>query len=480
MPVAPSSATEPSTVSERVVESLAAAGWRTRSRPGVPGGLLARDPSGVECTVDVVTVPGEHGARAALVEHLQGLAAGEEHLVAVRAVVETGDGRLAVLRDHVDGLRLDELAAARGPFEAGEAVTVLVPVAQALAALHRTGRVHGALDARSVVVSPDGRAAVRPPLVPYDGTAPDDVRDLARLVLGLVPPPASSHPTSATAPAGTAEAEALAALHRELVVALREDPAARPAAGTFAARCYDAVEPSPVAMPDPARLVAAALGGRRRSAGPGARGQTAVPSRAASRGARSGAGTPRRGGGAARSVLTAAGVLAGCAVLVAVLLQVTGTPEVGGQEGRSAATGAVSDPTTDRGDPLGAARELTVRHLALVTGGGGDLAAVVVPGSPAETSEQGLLAELEDTVVLDAEVEVFDARHAVSRASPSPTPGPTSRPPDEAHVEVDYAVGAHRQRTPDGEVQVAATPRATVALVLRWTAQGWRVAEVRL
>ncbi|WP_435736235.1 hypothetical protein V5D56_15750 [Cellulosimicrobium sp. PMB13] len=502
MPVSPPShVTDPPAVTPRAIETLTAAGWQVLPRPGAPGGLVARDAAGDDCTISVVAVPDEPAARTALVDHLHGLGGGDEHLVAVRAVVETGDGGLAVLSQHVEGLRLDELAAARGPFTAGEAVTVLVPVAQALAALHRAGRVHGSLDARAVVLSPDGRAVVRPPLTPGDGTAADDVRDLARLALGLVPPPASSHPASGGPPADPDEARDLAALHGELVVALREDPQARPAAGTFAARCYDAVEPRPVTMPDPARLVAAALGGRRTTAGvataePGpaprasrsrrdvararrvgprtAGGRPGRAARAPGRAAERTAGAPGRGG-VTRAVLAATGIVAGCVALVVVLLQLAGTPEGtptpgDGPATRSAATdlstGSASDPTADRDDPLGAAHELTVRHLALVTGGGGDLAAVVVPGTPAATSEQELLAELEGTVVLDAQVEVFDARQG------------SSAPADEAHVEVDYAVSAHRQRTPEGEVQVPATPRTTVGLVLRWTDAGWRVAEV--
>ncbi|MFH6691313.1 hypothetical protein QVL82_21110, partial [Cellulosimicrobium funkei] len=192
----------------------------------------------------------------------RGLGGEHDHLAAVRGVVAGDGSSLAVLVDHVGGLRLDELAAAREPLRAGEAVTVLVPVAQALTALHREGRSHGALDATSVVVAPDGRTVLRPPLAPTTASSADDVRDLARTVLGLVPPPASSHPAHA-APPDPDEARALAALHAELAVALRDEPAARPAVGTFAARCYDAVELQPIVMPDPARLVAGALAGQR-------------------------------------------------------------------------------------------------------------------------------------------------------------------------------------------------------------------------
>ncbi|MGO3484467.1 MAG: hypothetical protein ACTINV_10290, partial [Cellulosimicrobium funkei] len=177
------------------------------------------------CEVALLAAPADPGARAALVEHLRGLGGEHDHLAAVRGVVAGDGSSLAVLVDHVGGLRLDELAAAREPLRAGEAVTVLVPVAQALTALHREGRSHGALDATSVVVAPDGRTVLRPPLAPTTASSADDVRDLARTVLGLVPPPASSHPAHA-APPDPDEARALAALHAELAVALRDDPAA--------------------------------------------------------------------------------------------------------------------------------------------------------------------------------------------------------------------------------------------------------------
>ncbi len=185
-------------------------------------------------------------------------------------------------------------------------------------------------------------------------------------------------------------------------------------------------------------------------------------------------------------MLVAVGVLAGCALLVLVGLRVTGDGDhtagpgsgttsaehgVSGAEGETGEDGAPgADPTTDRAAPLAAARELTERRLALLTGGSGDLGAVVVPGSPAEASDAALLAELAGVEVLDARAEVFAVRAADDAAA---------GPADEVAVEVDYAVGAHRQRSGGEDVQVPRTPRTTVVLVLRWTDTGWRVAEVR-
>ncbi len=478
-----STSRQPRTPVETVVDLvpvLGAAGWPVRREPGAPGGVVAYDDAGTVCEVARLDVPEGPGLRAALVEHLHALSEDHEHLVAVRGVVEAGESSLVVLTDHVDGLRLDELAAAREPFRAAEAVTVLVPVAQGLAALHRDGRAHGSLDAACVVVASSGRAVLRPPLTPSSGAPADDVRDLARLVLDLVPPPASSHP-SYQANADPEEARDLAALHAELAVALRDEPSARPAAGTFAARCYDAVEPRPVVMPDAARLVAGAFGGRR-TLRPGVGGWTAGGGGVRGRTRTGGRSARARRRRTVRAVATSGGILVGCAVLV-VLLVLLGpsrtTPPDADDPVPSAATAAVepdedADAVLDPGDPAGAARALTALRLALLTEGTGDLSSVVVAGSSAEARDAAVLEELDGVDVLHARAEVFDARLGEDWS-----PAPAGATPTDAVVEVDYAVSAHRQRTDDGELHVPATPRTTVVLVLRWTDDGWRVAEVR-
>ncbi|GED11443.1 protein kinase [Cellulosimicrobium cellulans] len=467
-----------------LVPVLGAAGWSVRREPGAPGGVVAYDDAGSVCEAARLDVPEGPGLRAALVEHLHALSEPHEHLVAVRGVVEAGESSLVVLTDHVEGLRLDDLVAAREPLRAAEAVTVLVPVAQGLAALHRDGRAHGSLDAACVVVASSGRAVLRPPLTPSSGAPADDVRDLARLVLDLVPPPASSHP-SYQVTADPEEARDLAALHAELAVALRDEPSARPAAGTFAARCYDAVEPRPVVMPDAARLVAGAFGVRR-TGRPGVRGSTTSGDTARG-GTRTGSRSARtRRRRAVRAIATSGGILVGCAVLVALLVLLgpsrTTTPDADEPAPR-AATAAVepdadvdADAVLDPGDPAGAARALTALRLALLTEGTGDLSSVVVGGSSAEVRDTAVLEALDGVDVLDARAEVVDARLGEDW---SPAPTGAGAAPTDAVVEVDYAVSAHRQRTDDSELHVPATPRTTVVLVLRWTDDGWRVAEVR-
>jgi tRNA A-37 threonylcarbamoyl transferase component Bud32 len=109
------------------------------------------------------------------------------HLLCPRAVAAVGDG-LALVREHVSGRCLSELLAARGKLTAGEAVTLAVPLADALAALHRRGLVHGRVDAQSVHVAAGGR----PQLVVGAGsldpaaTAAGDVAGLAATCLSAL------------------------------------------------------------------------------------------------------------------------------------------------------------------------------------------------------------------------------------------------------------------------------------------------------
>jgi hypothetical protein len=173
-------------------------------------------------------------------------------------------------------------------------------------------------------------------------------------------------------------------------------------------------------------------------------------------------------------------------VLVALLVLLgpsrTTTPDADEPAPR-AATAAVepdadvdADAVLDPGDPAGAARALTALRLALLTEGTGDLSSVVVGGSSAEVRDTAVLEALDGVDVLDARAEVVDARLGEDW---SPAPTGAGAAPTDAVVEVDYAVSAHRQRTDDSELHVPATPRTTVVLVLRWTDDGWRVAEVR-
>ena len=66
-----------------------------------------------------------------------------DHLARLLDASELTPGRIGLLVEHVDGLSLAQIRAARAPLSDGEAATVAIPVAGALGALHDAGLVHG-------------------------------------------------------------------------------------------------------------------------------------------------------------------------------------------------------------------------------------------------------------------------------------------------------------------------------------------------
>ena len=85
-----------------------------------------------------------------------------EHLVKVRAVVRVRHGTdggtgLGLVLDYAPGGSLAELLAARGSLAPGEAVTVLTPIAQALAYLHGNGFTHGDVAPGNVLFTARGK-----------------------------------------------------------------------------------------------------------------------------------------------------------------------------------------------------------------------------------------------------------------------------------------------------------------------------------
>lgn len=79
------------------------------------------------------------------------------HLITLHEVVETSDGRVAMVLDLVEGGTVAELVDQRGRLNPAEVVTVLAPVLRTLGELHRRGIVHGDLSASNVLVSKEGR-----------------------------------------------------------------------------------------------------------------------------------------------------------------------------------------------------------------------------------------------------------------------------------------------------------------------------------
>ncbi len=79
------------------------------------------------------------------------------HLVPLREAVGLDDGRTALVFDLVPGQALASMVRSRGHLRAGETVTVLTPICEAVAAIHSAGGLHGDVSAGNVMVTPAGR-----------------------------------------------------------------------------------------------------------------------------------------------------------------------------------------------------------------------------------------------------------------------------------------------------------------------------------
>lgn len=439
-----------------VLRLLHAHGARPVGPVGTDGSWwLARpadDPDGpwLEVLVADVPVDATLATRAGLLTALH-----HPHLARVRAVEPLAPGRVAVVCDHVPGPTLAGVRAARPPLADGEVVTVAVPVAQALGALHAAGLAHGAVGADRVVVGPGGvpvlvdlRGALR-----GGGTPTGDVHRLVATLLGVMPS------LDVHLAAGVEEAAAL----RDALDALLRTPATGP---QVVDAVFAAAEPAPLHVPEPDELAGAQVAL--------AQGRTQVPRTAEPEPPRR---RERRAGRGARrrpvlvAVVVAAAVLGG-GVLVA--RPWTTGPGVAAPTSTAAASAtgpadAGTDPLRDRADPAAAAVALTHRRTAaLAAADGAAVDALTVPGSPAASADAALVARL-----AGARSEGLAARVASAVDAGTTADG-------DAVVAVTSALGAHVRVTPDGErLEVAGAADRTLELVLRWTDDGWRVLEVR-
>ncbi len=160
------------------------------------------------------------------------------HLVRPRAVFPFADG-IAVVSDFAAGGNLASVLSERGLLAPGEIVTIGVPLASALAALHDQGLVHGAVTATNVLFTDDGRPLLSDFGLPrLPGSAPsagprDDVHALAVVLAaglgGAVP----------------------RVLRESVGRALAVDPAVRPSAAELASALRSAGPPAPVRMRGP-------------------------------------------------------------------------------------------------------------------------------------------------------------------------------------------------------------------------------------
>jgi len=141
------------------------------SAPSVPGyavtGLLGRGGSGAvwsatsEAGADVaVKVVPAADADESLVELAVLARIRDPHLVRLHEALALPSGEVALVLDLLTGGTVGSLVRTRGHLSPGELVTVLSPVASALARLHASGVVHGDLSPDNVLLDHDGRPFV--------------------------------------------------------------------------------------------------------------------------------------------------------------------------------------------------------------------------------------------------------------------------------------------------------------------------------
>ncbi|GII98068.1 protein tyrosine kinase [Sediminihabitans luteus] len=415
-------------VTDPVAALVHAGAWTDEGPAELLGGRLLVAPDGERRVA--VAVPPQVDAADPRLRRLLGVR--HPSLVAVRSVEWAGSGAV-VLLDDVRGTRLDEVLADRGTLAPGEVVTLGIRVAQALAALHAAGVVHGGLDARDVLVAQDSSVRLVPRLGAVAGAqGAADVARLAALLAACLGQPSRTEAAREPDPQATRV--------REVVAAARRAPV--PAPGTFAAQVAECGPAVAVATTAPGRATpqrgrSARVPGSRPS---GSRASGSRASGARASGARpsgSRVSDPRASGVRALSDAGRrgrAGLLATLsvgAVAVAVLAVVLGPRTAGpsgtvdadggtvagtdtggahtagadtarsdtaGSEhvGAGGGPGAAGDAHDgdgllhDRTDPVAAAGELTRRQVAARAAADDDAwSRLVVPGSPASASGPG-------------------------------------------------------------------------------------------
>jgi len=395
------------------------------------------------------------------------------HLPRVRTVVPLGPGRCGLLVEHVRGTSLGRLRAARAPLSDGEAVTLAVPVAGALAALHAAGLAHGAVRADAVLLDREGRPILtdlRGALL-GSGSPDDDLRRLIATVLDVLPGSDVELLAGQTStPTARDELEALLA-------------EVAPSADAVVDRCFAAAEPEPIRLPDAGAVAWAEVSDvADRGGGAGAPvddGRPGDPRAApASRRARRAGDVPDRGrrrskgaGDGRRHPVTAAadGDRArsatsrrrAWAVGVAVLACAAAV-------GLLVARHATAEPGPIAEDPAAAAVRLTqARAAALAAVDARALTAVDARGGPALATDRALVGRLGTSRLDGVQVSAEATAAGVPQATAAAV---TVTSTTSAYVRV--AEDGSRTVVPEG------APR-TVVLDLRLTPDGWRVWDVR-
>lgn len=443
-----------------------------------------------------VTVPAAGLARDLLVRRLDALAdIDHPSLVRVVTISPSGGDRIDVRLDRPDAADLPTVLASRGPFTAAEASGMVVSIAQALAALHSVGLVHGQVEPTDVVFTSEGVPLLRPRLaLPASETGEEPVADvpsLARLAQSVLRTGVVGRDGRPVALSG----EDLA-LRAEFARACIGDPRERPEAGTFAARVYGVVPPQRVHMPAPHELVEAARTGPVSIIGPAAGGRVVRrEDRSGSNpvvapGARGKRVTGGRGAVLAVAVAGIAfGVGAGVLVAVPGLLPGAGeatasnNTEEDAEDSKKPRTaeqlGADVEAISDRGNPAKAAAELTRLRMLLLAGMPVEVSDIDQAGSPAHAADIALLNRIFfwSKEIAGAEVDVTRAEVVGSEDDGG---GRLSKGEalDSVVVRVEYQISAHVQLGDGGPVQVPQSDLRSAMLQMSWTDQGWRVSRV--
>ena len=400
---------------------------------------------------------------------------------------------VAVVLDHVGGGSLERAVRARGHLSVGESVTVLAPVARALAGLHALGVTHGDVTPANVLLEQSGRPVLADlgvarlagevpgslygttgfvaPEVVDEGvlTAAADVYAVGALAWWCVtgaPPEhgAVRRPLAEVAPGlPSAWAEATR-------LALLGDPALRPTAAELALAYYDSAPCEPLRMVvggDETTLLTQRL---RRPADPPPEPASPIRRRvtAVLRGRAAALGTLVGlvvvlgvGGLVAAGVITAPGWLARAAAESRATTAPVVQPEV------------AEDPTIDRGaptdDPVGLMSALSSLRAAAMTGRSPTLLAMLdAPGSEALAQDSALVADLRA-----AGTSWEGVRFVVAEAHPVAHTATT------ATVEAVVGTAAYRVVGADGRSEMRAASRGRpMRFALVWSDGRWRVERV--
>ena len=374
-------------------EPIAVAGMRCERLAGHGGGaavyVVSEEATGRRFAVKVPRGPAEAGG-ADLERELQVLRrVRHDHLVILHGSIDTDRGS-GILMEYLPGGSAADLVAVRGPVDLGEAVTVLAPVASALAHLHSLGIAHGDVSPANVLftaeglpklgdlglaglVGAPGRPGGTPGFsAPEAARGPGDAalhpeRDVYALgalawflLTGRTPAPSRLRP-----PLSSLIPAAPGALSELIEECLCEDPSGRPDAAAVARRLFAGVVPEPVRLggavhPDALQDMATVQPERSRSRRRALRGQGDGRGRQRHGNRIRVAGRSRHG---ARSwPLLVAGLVLVLAVAGAGHLTRTAVP--GGVAPGSAAPGGVESLSAVPQDPLQAAVVLASRRDA--------------------------------------------------------------------------------------------------------------------